>query len=145
VEFKKCTKCKRKFQLEKFAFRNRALNKRRSICKFCVKGMTDHHYKVKKESYRLSQIKRRNRNREFILNYLADKACIDCGYSDPRALDFDHVRGNKVKSISRMIIDRCPTELILLEIEKCDIRCANCHRIVTCKRGNFHRQGINRH
>jgi hypothetical protein len=46
-------------------------------------------------------------------------------------MDFDHVRGTKIFEISKK-----PTtnkEVILAEIEKCDIICSNCHRIRTRK------------
>ena len=56
--------------------------------------------------------------------------CVDCGYrDDPRALQFDHVRGVKMKSVSAMIT--CSLEHLIAEIEKCEIRCSNCHLIKT--------------
>lgn len=74
------------------------------------------------------------RNREFVDNYIKDKACVDCGISDPRVLDFDHVRGEKVGAISYGIKSGWPLEKLEAEILKCEIRCANCHRIVTHER-----------
>ena len=56
------------------------------------------------------------------------RGCIDCGYKGhPAALEFDHVRGAKKHTISR--IKSIPE--MLKEIEKCDVRCSNCHRIRT--------------
>jgi hypothetical protein len=59
-----------------------------------------------------------------------ERGCADCGYDeDPVALDFDHIGGTKLSAVSRMLnqaIDR-----ILDEIEKCEVVCANCHRIRT--------------
>jgi len=64
-----------------------------------------------------------------------DRGCIDCGYNtDPAALEFDHVRGEKRAPVSIMIRRHHPQALILEELEKCDVRCANCHRIVTMDR-----------
>lgn len=62
--------------------------------------------------------------------------CIDCGYNErPEALDFDHVRGEKLFNISAAVW-RCrqPWTAVLMEIDKCDIVCANCHRIRTSDR-----------
>jgi len=42
-------------------------------------------------------------------------------------LEFDHVRGVKIWEISRMRV-RASERALLSEIEKCDVRCANCHR-----------------
>ena len=56
--------------------------------------------------------------------------CIDCSYrDDPRALQFDHVRGEKIRAVSSMVT--CSLEHLIAEIEKCDVRCANCHIIKT--------------
>lgn len=54
------------------------------------------------------------------------------GYpNNPRALQFDHVRGEKVESISRMVLMALSWERIEAEIAKCDVVCANCHAIRT--------------
>jgi hypothetical protein len=56
--------------------------------------------------------------------------CMDCGASyPPYVMDFDHVRGKKLFDIGRM---RSQTAAkIMSEIAKCDVVCANCHRIRT--------------
>jgi hypothetical protein len=74
------------------------------------------------------------RNKLYVKNYLENKACIDCGNSDIRVLEFDHVRGVKLYHISYMIQKAYKLDLVKDEIEKCDIRCCNCHRIVTQER-----------
>ena len=73
----------------------------------------------------------RLRNKNFVQDYLKDKSCIDCGNDDIRVLEFDHVRGEKYNSISRMVNNACSIDRIIKEIKKCEIRCANCHRIKT--------------
>lgn len=56
--------------------------------------------------------------------------CVDCGFdSHSEALDFDHVRGEKIKGVSQMHTKSL--ENLFDEIAKCDVRCANCHRIQT--------------
>jgi hypothetical protein len=74
------------------------------------------------------------RNKLYVKNYLENKACIDCGNSDIRVLEFDHVRGVKLYHVSYMIQKAYKLDLVKGEIEKCDIRCCNCHRIVTQER-----------
>jgi len=74
------------------------------------------------------------RNKLYVKNYLENKACIDCGNSDIRVLEFDHARGVKLYHVSYMIQKAYKLDLIKDEIEKCDIRCCNCHRIVTQER-----------
>jgi len=70
----------------------------------------------------LSRAQRRHKLSEIKLA----AGCMDCGYNKhSAALDFDHVRGTKSFNISRS--DR-PWEVVLAEVKKCDVRCANCHR-----------------
>ena len=59
---------------------------------------------------------------------------MDCGEDNPLVLDFDHVAGKKVMNISDMSRTCYSRETIMKEIDKCEVRCSNCHRIVTAKR-----------
>lgn len=74
------------------------------------------------------------RNRLYVKDYLEGKSCVDCGNSDIRVLEFDHVKGVKLYNVSYMVTKAYKLELIKDEIEKCEIRCCNCHRIVTHER-----------
>lgn len=67
----------------------------------------------------------------FIKNYLSKNPCIDCGEKDPLVLEFDHVRGRKKGGISDL--KRYSSKILLKEIAKCEVRCANCHRRKTLK------------
>jgi hypothetical protein len=60
-----------------------------------------------------------------------EAGCVDCGYrQDPRALDFDHRDPSlKVSLVPNLI--NLDWATVLKEIAKCDVRCANCHRIRT--------------
>lgn len=60
--------------------------------------------------------------------------CVDCGKSDIRVLEFDHVRGDKVDSITSMVRRGLSVEVLVEEIAKCEVRCANCHTIATLSR-----------
>jgi L-lysine 2,3-aminomutase len=56
--------------------------------------------------------------------------CVDCGINNHIVLDFDHLRDKKY-NVSRMIHDGFSWKAILKEISKCEVVCANCHRIRT--------------
>ena len=59
--------------------------------------------------------------------------CSDCGEFFPSCvMDFDHVRGEKTACVSALAGNNW--EEVLAEIEKCDLVCANCHRIRTNER-----------
>ena len=73
-----------------------------------------------------------SRNAQIILDCKAG-GCVDCGESDPRCLDFDHVRGKKLRSVSLMKTGYS-VKVLREEIAKCEVRCANCHRKRTAER-----------
>ena len=65
------------------------------------------------------------------IDTLKDRDCHDCGlWFPPECMDFDHRPGEtKLYNVAQM--GTCSEETILAEIAKCDLRCANCHRIQT--------------
>ena len=81
----------------------------------------------------------RQRGREYLadgrkqIGQLKTNPCTDChGTFPPECMDFDHVRGIKLREVSKMC--NYSVENILAEVAKCDLICANCHRIRTKKR-----------
>lgn len=66
---------------------------------------------------------------------LKKASCLDCGHSFPSVcMDFDHVRGKKRAGITKMIYQSWSFETLVEEIAKCELVCANCHRIRTQNR-----------
>lgn len=78
-------------------------------------------------------------NKHRLYDYLSSHSCVDCGNTDVRVLEFDHVRGSKEANITRLLGSAAPWEIIEAEIAKCEVRCTNCHRIKTSGRGGFWR------
>lgn len=74
------------------------------------------------------------KRRALVSEIKLERGCIDCGYNKhPAALDFDHKPGvEKVGDISQLILGGF--DVLMAEIEKCEVRCANCHRIKTTER-----------
>jgi hypothetical protein len=84
---------------------------------------------------RQSQVRSRARRRAWLDDYKVKAGCADCGYNaHPRALDFDHTGTDKAGDVGRMMHSRMAWPLILAEIAKCEVVCANCHRIRTYER-----------
>jgi thymidine kinase len=77
--------------------------------------------------------RKRNEDRRQVFDYLKTHPCVDCGEPDVIVLDFDHQR-DKQYTISELIISNKQWEQILTEIEKCEVRCANCHRRKTAEK-----------
>ena len=59
-------------------------------------------------------------------DYLKKHPCVDCGEKNPIVLEFDHLR-DKLIEVSRLV-QYTSINKVQSEIEKCEIRCANCHR-----------------
>lgn len=79
------------------------------------------------------------RNRR-IINEAKGVPCHDCeGSFPPYVMEFDHVRGEKLFNIGSQGQGR--VERLEIEIAKCDVVCANCHRERHCGRlGNGMRE-----
>lgn len=70
--------------------------------------------------------------RRWLADYLRAHPCIDCGFTDIRALEFDHREPeDKGSSVAVLARSGYPLDRVVAEIAKCDVRCANCHRIRT--------------
>lgn len=77
--------------------------------------------------FRARVAERKRLCRQYLLTYLMDHPCVDCGEADPVVLEFDHVRGTKSDGLSNLVVAANMARLVA-EIAKCEVRCANCHR-----------------
>ena len=127
----KCTKCEVDQPEDNFSWRKKNV-KRTSMCKTCHNAIAKSHYKNNKQYYKDKSIANRRRyaprGKAFVIEYLQEHPCVDCGEDDIEVLEFDHVeelknyKSPRVTSLFGQSIAR-----ILLEIDKCDVRCSNCH------------------
>lgn len=63
--------------------------------------------------------------------------CVDCGGVFPACcMDFDHRDTDKHDEVGTLISRSRPWDVIESEIAKCDLVCANCHRIRTRDKGS---------
>ncbi len=89
-----------------------------------------HYSKNKKSYYQRNEIKR-HQLREY-LREIKNKPCLDCGIQYPfYVMEFDHRDPNaKLRGVTKLV-NNCNMKKLTEEIEKCDVVCANCHRIRT--------------
>lgn len=81
------------------------------------------------------RVRLRHRERRAFIEQFKDQPCVDCGQKYiPCVMDFDHVRGVKVTNVGTMVSGAYTLDQIRDEIAKCDVVCANCHRIRTWER-----------
>lgn len=75
----------------------------------------------------------------FLAEQLVGKSCVDCGYSNILALEFDHREPTEKNFtistfVSKSFASPKRFELLRKEIEKCDVVCSNCHTIRTARK-----------
>ncbi len=148
--YKQCTVCLKTKDKEEFFFRNKQKHTLHSQCKNCYsqkrRATWKFYYHKHGSKYRENAVKRnretKRRLRLKMLEYLEGEACVKCGIQDNRVLEFDHVDpSTKSFSIARGIADTRSWENILNEISKCQILCANCHKIKTSKEQRWYKSG----
>jgi len=141
-----CTKCGVEQPSSQFSWKNQKKRKRRSMCKVCHSAYRRQHYLDNHEMYKEKARRWDKENRQeyldksrrYVLDYLIEHPCVDCGETNPIVLEFDHVRGKKVEAIAVLVKSIVTLERLQSEIDKCDVRCANCHRIKTAKEQGWH-------
>jgi len=105
-----CAICKEDKVETSFHWKCRAKHTRYSWCKDCRKLRN----------------KARHKERRDLIWERKSAPCADCGVMyPPWVMQFDHVRGKKLKHVSKMMGHKVGT--IRSELDKCEVVCANCH------------------
>jgi L-lysine 2,3-aminomutase len=124
----KCCLCKEEKPESEFVWRNAALGKRHEVCKECQREKSKKHYHANKQVYFDKKKEYIRETQSKMRQYKAAKGCVDCGETDHRCLDFDHIDpGTKVGNVATLA-RKWSYEKLLSEMEKCQVRCSNCHR-----------------
>ena len=123
---KQCYKCKLKKPLNKFAFKNKAKGIRGPYCKKCQNSYNRKYYN--KQEVVDKKGKRKRYIKSVVNRYKLLKGCFKCRYKKcAAALEFHHFK-EKDSAISNMIGCGYSLNKIKVEIKKCGVICANCHR-----------------
>lgn len=86
--------------------------------------------KERREQIRARNLEQRERNRTQFATWLKQQSCTDCGNSDWRILQLDHLY-DKVTDVSKLLRYACKWEKLEEEIAKCEVVCPNCHAVRT--------------
>lgn len=111
-------------------------NKTSSYCKKCHNNYQKDYYKRNPTSILDSSRKQSKIIRKIVID-LKNKPCTDCKNTYPYfVMDFDHIKGKKRFNISEATQKYRSIPRLMEEIAKCELVCANCHRIRTYGRMN---------
>ncbi len=128
---KRCCSCGELKQLEEFVKNRSKKDGIGSSCKVC-KRIYDNNYYKENPKYRKDVRKHKEAKvlilKDHVYNYLLKHPCIDCGNTDVRVLEFDHVKP-KLEGVAFIVSNGWSIESLKEEIDKCEVRCANCHKI----------------
>lgn len=125
---KTCRACNKVKPISDFYARKRNKDGFDTKCASCHRRAYNSRYKRTKKTLKGHRKKRKKRNEKLRWEYLSTHPCVDCGEDDPIVLVFDHVSHRpKRASVSDLVHGAASVKTIINEIEKCEVRCANCH------------------
>ena len=135
---KRCYRCRKIKSVDLFHNNVARKDGKQSFCKPCHNTINvDRYYSNRKKYLSMITI---NKRRRVLKNYVRiiieyfSKPCADCGkINHPSMMVFDHVDPSKKNRIAksegvfRFVRNGYSWSKILEEIEKCEVRCQNCH------------------
>ncbi len=145
---RKCTKCTILKPENEFYIKDSKTNRLHTQCKDCYREhratFYAKHYQKYKEQYQIRAKLRREKvktmYRDYIVSYLNTHPCVDCGESDIRVLELDHVDPTIKKfSVSQGVRLGYSQKDIEEEVKKCQVLCANCHKKRTATQFGWHK------
>jgi hypothetical protein len=106
-------------------------------CRACIKLIHRDWYERNKERHYGNVQKRRKQFSDEVIRrllaYLKAHPCVDCGMANPHVLHLEPVHSEATFSLSARLLDGATWTALLPEIEKCEVRCANCRRLRTAQ------------
>jgi 5-methylcytosine-specific restriction endonuclease McrA len=142
TQLKRCAICKALLPKTEFNVNRGRRDGLQSHCRECNRARSKAYYARNPEKHRAVVAERKQRVRSEhqarMLDYLREHACADCGEDDLLVLEFDHLR-DKQANISYLVHHGKSWPVVLDEIAKCEVVCANCHRRRTHRRQGTYR------
>ena len=108
------------------------------------KKSTLKYYAKNKGAQLLRNKNKKDQIRDYIRMYKEYQGCMDCGGKFPSyVLDLDHRDPNEKEFTPSRLYKNGSWDKMILEIRKCDVVCANCHRIRTHDKNHYiHKRAI---
>ena len=130
---KHCPRCNQDKDLVEFGKNRTRPDGLQVQCRTCIKLIHRDWYERNKERHYGNVQKRRKTLSDQIvrklLAYLKAHPCVDCGATDPMVLHIEPKQGETGFSLSTRLTEGAVWTALLPEIERCDVRCANCRRV----------------
>lgn len=129
-ETKICSKCKQELPLDEFRWKNKSKGIKHSQCKTCQKKQEKIHYQecIERREQVLSDTKLRKIGNVNLVEARKIDGCLKCGEKRSYVLDFHHRDSKTKENTINHLIKSGSADKLILELKKCDVLCANCHR-----------------
>lgn len=132
-QLKRCSACGLSKPLEDFNRRSTSPDGRQWNCRKCNRRWHALNRERHNEMIHARTERVRRERAVLILEYLRCHPCVDCGETDPIVLEFDHLR-DKIMDVTSLAKGGHSWRVVMDEIAKCEVVCANCHRRRTAAR-----------
>ena len=132
---KRCSTCHEVRPVSEYNARTAAKDGLQARCRTCSRAW----YQANRDEHTINVRRRtaavRREYKRRLGAYFAEHPCVDCGETDVRVLEFDHLPGfDKHGDVAGMVAAGGRWSHVEAEIAKCEVRCASCHRRITCDR-----------
>lgn len=134
---KTCGACKRELDMGSFASNPTKPDGKQWQCKDCQAVYRKKHYEKNKQKYIGKAKSNAEEYKKQYYEWLKTQSCVDCGNTDIRVLEQDHISDKSFNISSK--VGTITLESLMPELQKCETVCANCHRIRTVERGGWMR------
>ena len=118
-------------------------------CKYCKKYYPEEYFGVSltvgekvyrrrkcRDCYRMTKQALNSKIHEWIINYKIQRGCGNRGIVDQRVLDLHHPEESEKKFTVAYFRRGLGFDQIRNEVKKCEVLCANCHRILHWEKRN---------
>lgn len=135
-----CSNCQKEKNIEEFRPNKTKKDGYQHYCIECDKVFQKEWY-IKNKERLIKKAKENNTKnavemRQLVLDYLKHNSCVRCGESNILVLEFDHLKDKKFNIAQ--LANKWKEEL-LAEMAKCQVLCANCHKIKTHEQRNTYK------
>lgn len=96
---------------------------------YCTHKRKDNKY-LCENCHRKKNVVHIARKKQWLWDHKESEGCIICDESDPACLDYHHMHPKKKKFSIGSVSSSIPDQAIIIEMKKCVVICANCHRKV---------------
>lgn len=120
--------CKLFLDHESFGFSSTSFDGKQPRCRKCSAIVAADWYSRNKKVHLKRVSENQKKIRAWFKELKSSLKCIQCGESHPACLDFHHRNPLDKKEEVGKMLRNCSKKAILLEIQKCDALCCNCHR-----------------